>query len=87
MIEQMFEKLLESSPFIKEILTQLEKLFKNVSQLAETLLKLTTTIKSHQDAITELSMAYAGIISALNQGEDLNNSFSFLGAIDDSELN
>lgn len=87
MIEQIFEKLLESSPLVKDILSQLEKLFKSVSQMAETLLKLTTTIKSHQDAITELSMAYIGIISALNQQENLSDPFSILGGIDDTELN
>jgi hypothetical protein len=87
MIEQMFEKLLESSSLFKEILSQLEKLFKNVSQLAETLVKLTTTVKSHQDAISELSMAYVGIISAINQDEGLNNPFLLFDKIDDSELN
>lgn len=86
MIEQIFEKLLEASPVIKGILTSIEKILADLAQLAETLLKVTATVKSHQDTMVELTMAYSSIISVLNQNL-VNDPLFMLNGIDDTELN
>lgn len=80
-IEQLFETLLEGSSKFKEILLSIEKLMKNMAQLAETIFNLSNTIKSHHEAINDLTLAYQVIIKFMNPlGEDIFN-------IEDSELN